>query len=118
MAAIAVPLDAVAVTVQVAAPLGAVNTPELEMEPQEPAQVTGWLAEKVWALRTCRCALVGVTAIDAGVVVTTVLVVCPLPSMAAAPTVQVPCVAGAVYVPLLPITPHVADQVAGTLELN
>jgi hypothetical protein len=104
--------------VQVAAEFGAVNTPELEMEPQEAAQVTGWLAEKDKALRACNDAVAGVTAIDAGVVVTTVLVVCPLPSVAAAPTVHVPSVTGAVYVPLLPITPHVADQAAGTLDVN
>jgi hypothetical protein len=86
---------AVAVTVQVEAELGAVNTPELEIEPQDDVQVTAWLAVNVRVLSACRFTVFGDT-VSCDVVETEVLAVRLVPSVAVATTVQDPAVIGAV----------------------
>jgi hypothetical protein len=111
-------LEAVAVMVQVAATFGAVKAPEAEMLPQEADQVTGWLAVNVCVFRACKWAVLGVMMTAAGVIVTGVLAVCPLPSVAVAVTVQDCCVLGAVKVPSLAMVPQVDAHVAGTVDVK
>ena len=100
------PPDAAAVMVHAPAVPGAVNTPELEMLPQDADQVTGWLAVNFCVFRAWRCTVLGVMTTDPGVMVTVVLAVCPLPSVAVASTLQEPAAAGAVNVPSVAIEPH------------
>ena len=66
------------------------------MVPQEAAQLTGWLAVKVWVFKACRFSAAGVRVIGEAATVVTVLAVRPLPSVAVAVTVHEPAVVGAV----------------------
>ena len=86
---------AVAVIVQPDTTAGAVNTPELEIAPQESDQLTGWLAVKVTMFSACRFAVAGVKVIG-DVTVTLVDAVVPLPSVAFTVTWHVPGASGAV----------------------
>jgi hypothetical protein len=113
-----VTLEATAVMVHVAAEPGAVNTPALEMVPQDEDQVTGWFAVKVLTLRACRRTESGVIVTEAGTIVTDVFAVCPLPSVAVAVMVHDPALAGPVKVPSLPIEPQLAIHVDATLEVK
>lgn len=110
--------EVVAVMVQGPGRLGAVKTPEADMVPQEADQATGWFAVNVCVLRACRRTVLGVMTTDAGVIVTAVLAVCPLPSLAVAVTVQDPCAAGAVNVPSLVKEPQVETHVEGTVDVK
>jgi hypothetical protein len=112
-----VPSVAAALTLQVAAELGAVNTPELEMDPQDADQVTGWLAVKVCVFKACKFTVEGAIVTE-GFTVTVVLAVRALPSVAVATTVQEPCADRALYAPLLVMDPQVAVQAAATFEVN
>ena len=112
-----VPSVAVAVTLHVFAELGAVNTPELVIDPHEADQVTGWLAVNVCVFKACRFTVGGVTVTEV-FTVTLVLAVRALPSVAVATTVHEPGVGAAVYAPLLAIDPQVAVQVEATLAVN
>ena len=55
---------------------------------------------------------------DAGVIVTEVLAVCPLPSVALAVTVHDPCTVGAVNVPSLAMEPQVEVHVEGKADVK
>jgi hypothetical protein len=112
-----VPSVAVAVTLQAFAELGAVNTPELVIDPHEADQVTGWLAVKVCVFKACRFTVEGVTVTEV-LTVTVVLAVRALPSVAVATTVHEFWVDGAVYIPPLAMEPQVVVQVDATLEAN
>jgi hypothetical protein len=112
-----VPSVAVAVTLQEFAELGAVNTPELVIDPHEADQVTGWLAVNVCVFKACRLTVEGVTVTD-GFMVTVVLAVRALPSVAVATTVQEPCADRALYAPLLVMDPQVAVHDAATFDVN
>ena len=76
-----VPLEAVAVMVQLPAVAGAVKSPVLSMEPQEAAQVTAILAENCCVLFTAVVAPDGVMEIGEDTL-TFVEAVWPLPSLA------------------------------------
>jgi hypothetical protein len=111
------PLDAVAVMVQLPVLAGAVKSPVPSIEPQEAAQVTGWLAENCCVRFTAVVAEEGVIVIGE-VTVAVPLAVRLLPSVAVAVTVQDPAVNGAVKRPVPSTEPQLAPHVAPRLAEN
>lgn len=87
------PVEAVAVIVQVLGEVGAVNSPEAEMALQVSAQVTGADAVNCCAFNACRLIPAGVSVIGD---VTVTVAEAGLPSNGVTVTVHVPMFSGAV----------------------
>lgn len=109
------PLDAVAVTVQLPATVGATNTPALEIDPQLAVHVTGWLAVNVCVFIACRFTTAGMIVIGE---LTVTEAESGLPPEGVAVIVQDPAVRGAVKSPVMSIEPQLAVQVALPLAVN
>jgi hypothetical protein len=111
-----VPLEAVAVSVQLPATDGAVNTPALEIDPHEAVHATDWLAVNVCVFIACRFTAAGVIVI--GEITVTAAESAFPPPVGVAVTVQEPGASGGVNSPAAEIVPHVADHVAGWVAVN
>jgi hypothetical protein len=112
-----VPLDAVAVMVQVPAVAGAVKSPELLIEPHDAVHLTATLAENCWVFPTEVEAEAGVIVMGVEIV-TLVVAVPPVPSLAFPVTLHDGWESGALKRPEDEMLPHVVLQVDATLAVN